>query len=1444
MKLAEITSFRKDLLFHGAVQLGWFERDKLLSEKAAAHFIFHGPNYHGVKADSFTDSSFQLVDTASFTLEAAERLTGKETDEPFIMAIAGYGTGKSHLAVTLAHLFSQPNSSVAEQIVNNIALADKTIGHQVSDSITSLKGQPYLVVTLNGMEDFDLSNEIIRQLFKALKEKNLDTKMLENLRPRFKLAENFAKSFHEVLREDFERYFGAGCQIDQIVNELDLQDEQTFLNVNNIYSDKMGSALPAAGQESLQDFIRVTKDVFCGPGKPFAGIMILFDEFGRYLEFAVQKPHIAGPAALQQLFEAVQENADGVFMLAFIQSELKAYVSRVAPERRDEINRYVTRFDSVRKVRLSTNLETVIANLIEKKQPHIITENLAALDVPLTQVQISMKEWFPEITHHSLWAESESFTKVVGQGCWPLHPLTTWVLYKLSTIGKSLQQRSALSLLSDVFTSLENRVILPGSTIRPTDIFAGGLADEFSASESMGTQGAVTLAYQVVEQKYQNELTFNERTALRAIVIQQKIGIKVKDKNEYIRALSMFCGITSDDIKAGLDQLEKEYGVLEWNELLCQYEIVGDAVPRKTFLNRLRNKTMDINSETRAQLFSKCKEWLRKNEFNTDFGQANDISTKEWGYSIHFTSFIFLQNQIQFALREWQDANNVDTSKGQLIYYYVGPESDLSTIQAGATNVLNKEMESLNIDPSKGAPLAISFLYDDTGNFGQSLAEYWVLEQGLSTEEQNKFTNFILDKKKSTLQELEFLFQEMEIKRHVVVASALKISPNRLKIMLEQLFDVVYPQRISFPFDGFSTARGNAAKDCQTFTKELILGNLDREWLQARNQKQTNRGYTVLDRAWGIFDTDGSVRLLPTDKAVREAITVIDSRLYAKEEHIESLSINVGEVLRIWMSPPFGLNLASAGLLLAVFISPRLEELEFVLNDNTIGIEIWLAQAMPSNFFDLSVLDNTLLIRVSEVKVSEWVSLLEKWDLENSYLGQIQFLEQANELSKRVPVPPKLAFKYQFYQDRTNTARVKINKFEKDLTDALEKIEAGRRKDDVNLLSWGASILARQYNEMDRNENCWTKEQIDEVKEHYIAARLLASQLFPRWINSQMVTNIEHLRDFKRLMLGRIGNNLDEIGLNGEREQLEKHVAEVETNLRLLDELKRSVEDVKKLVENNVVSETSKVVDLQEWQEQVKTLNDHLHAANKRTHIGKRDIVEAALKLRQFSSACEEQLQKQRDKAGNIFDHRSIITIADITKWKTEVFDLIGIYAGMEKDVEDFKQVIRQLEQVENHYTQLNDTTLTEPDLAETLDRCRRELADLFVDDQPPLDSELIYHDIMISASQQRSQLATSWMNRMMEKIIVVPFDDVTVVLQTKKQLDNMPAVLTEEQREKVLTGIKICEKRLDDLEADGLIAKFVGMPESTKKTFLSKLIAHLEKKFPSAKIQNPYSSS
>ncbi len=124
----------------------------------------------------------------------------------------------------------------------------------------------------------------------------------------------------------------------------------------------------ALSGETVRDVVDIIVREYCGDGKPYRSLLVLFDEFGKYTEFATERSQIAGSGALQDLFEAVQTNLNSVCFVGFIQFELNAYIQRVAPEYKNEILRYVTRYQSANKLYLSINLETLIASLLEKKQ--------------------------------------------------------------------------------------------------------------------------------------------------------------------------------------------------------------------------------------------------------------------------------------------------------------------------------------------------------------------------------------------------------------------------------------------------------------------------------------------------------------------------------------------------------------------------------------------------------------------------------------------------------------------------------------------------------------------------------------------------------------------------------------------------------------------------------------------------------------------------------------------------------------------------------------------------------------------------------------------------------------------------------------------------------------------------------------------------------------------
>ncbi len=1420
MKLGDIVSFRRDLLFDGAVQIGWLESNPQLAEKAAKHYAFHGPSYHGVVRDASQGQHLHPVDTASFTLDIIERITGGKSDEPFALAIAGYGTGKSHLAVTLASLFGAPKSDLADRILDNMSVADRGIGDRVRRILSELE-QPYLTVAINGMRDFDLTAEIVRQVLCGLRRYGLDTSPLEDLRPRFRYAINFTESLFDPFRSDYEEAFGSATTAADIMERLKRQDEETFQRVSAIYERTTGVPFRAVGQESLHDFVRVAREMYCGKGKPFAGILILFDEFGRYLEFSVQRPQLAGPGALQQLFEAVQANPDGVFLLALIQYELRAYISRIAPELRDDLQRYVTRYDMVHKVRLSTNLETLIANLLEKRDPVALQEQIASQPEPAVVVQEEMKRWFPDLENHAIWREASTFDQIICKGCWPLHPMSTWLLYRLASVGRSLQQRSALSLLADAYDAMANVDVSPGFSLAPVDLCSDALVDEFLASERSWQQGASAHALGSVLSKYGHQLDEQENRVLKAVLLMSKLSFRTASREDCLHALARLAGRDDKVTAAAVRSLEAEKGALSWNEGLHQYEIVGDAVPRAQFIAYLDGKVAEIPAPQRAQIFSEnFARWFPDlEEFPTDFGSECQIATREWNYRISFANVSLLPNQIELAFRNWLDARAVHVSKGQLIYCYVGPESDLFSLRRAASARLRELVERAGLDWQTGAPIAILFLHDQGGIFGARVAEYWTLQQPPGSESQ-RYANYILDRKEALAQELRNLFDDLSRQRHMVFATGQDIQVSRLTDTLTRLFTKVYHSHVPFPFDGFYTSSGNAAKDCALFTRELFRGHLDRDWIAARPRKQRNRAVTVLVDAWGGLDSAGALRLLPANEAVRRIIDLLDSQLAGAGE---PNPLNLGSALRTLCAPPYGCSIASAGLLLALFVGARKEALELSRDGQLVSVETWLERAIPGNFLELSVLDETTLLQVSAEAVSEWNRLLNAWEIEKTHLGKVDYRRKARELSERVPVPQALYYQHENLCMKTEEARGQLRRYDKELTTALERVQSGMEADDVGRLSWGAAGLSELRMALTAEREKWTDEQIRVVENHEAQARIQTQERFSRWLLRQSVGSPVQLPKFL-LRMRLIAKNLNALGLHDEEAALEERTREIEAHIRFLEKVRQLQFDVDSLVRTNRPNASTPLRTIAAWLEQIRSLEAAIAEAQERNVSVSRDgLAAAAAKLATLRRDCMRQEQQHKARCLEVYNAQ-IETLHDIRYLQAEVTTLRQLFDGYEHDSGDLEMIRQQLDDLEAAYYKLDSNDLDEEEFEALVEQCIADTEAAFAKDEPPLDHEAAYAGIARTIRARRQHDATVWMSANVPDLGLVARAGAEQALEFRSRLQAAPRHLTADQKSTVTKAVEACDHRLDELEVDGLVARYQALSEANRRTFLERI--------------------
>lgn len=330
------------------------------------------------------------------------------------------------------------------------------------------------------------------------------------------------------------------------------------------------------------------------------------------------------------------------------------------------------------------------------------------------------------------------------------------------------------------------------------DLCIEPLIDEFVAAERFGQQGVTAQAFRAVLTKYEYHLSDNEVRVLKAVLLLAKVAIRLVSREDCLRAVALFAGRPSGMITEAIRSLELDKGILGWNEALHQYEIISDAVPRSQFLGYLTDRVAQVRSDRRARLFSEnMARWYPEwSAVPTDFGTNSDISTREWRYKVYFSDVELLPAQIELAIRNWQQARGVDEPRGQLIYCYVGSDSDAGTVATLAKDRLRTCLRQAGCDWLAGAPVIVWLLSDLDGQLGSTLAERWVLEH-LDEAENQRFNVYVEDKRSAGSVELSSLFERLRQKRQAVFATGQEYSPPTLfAATLTQYFELLYCARI------------------------------------------------------------------------------------------------------------------------------------------------------------------------------------------------------------------------------------------------------------------------------------------------------------------------------------------------------------------------------------------------------------------------------------------------------------------------------------------------------------------------------------------------------------------------------------------------------------------------------------------------------------------------
>ena len=170
-----------------------------------------------------------------------------------------------------------------------------------------------------------------------------------------------------------------------------------------------------------------------------------------------------------------------------------------------------------------------------------------------------------------------------------------------------------------------------------------------------------------------------------------------------------------------------------------------------------------------------------------------------------------------------------------VFYCYIEPGREVEATSLEVRRLIRRVEKEAECGP---APVFVALLCDDEGNLGRALAELAVIRDGMNQVERAQFGSLVAAHQEKVEKTIRAQIANMLKEQRFVSSFGDELKPARRNRFGAELFERVYKRPLPFPFDGFSTAKGNAADTCHRLIMELLHGKLDYDSVTAKPAKE------------------------------------------------------------------------------------------------------------------------------------------------------------------------------------------------------------------------------------------------------------------------------------------------------------------------------------------------------------------------------------------------------------------------------------------------------------------------------------------------------------------------------------------------------------------------------------------------------------------------------
>jgi len=897
-----------------SVNFGLME-DKDTNQRLCEGFVF---NYDKEKPEESTVG----------VLEALRRSYESRNQANVHLLVQQYGKGKSHFAVAIANYFSKPADSVeVEGIlrkVENSAGEDSAIAQRLR---SYKKYGRHLVLCLSGDRAGDIRKQFLQSLLKALEAEGITDSIAQHIcRKPLKYLQKISEDPEQ--RKSAEVYLETTGSLDgdlnKIIQQLQKNNPSVIPTARNLVShikDVDAEDIDFTANVDIEEILKDLITTHCsGENSRFQGILILFDELNAYLQNWARDSFGAGGMALQNITTTCENYKSKIALLSFTQID-PAIGANIPAGSLTTYNQIVSRLapkgSTYQKV--ASSLELVLDNLILQKtaSPEWKAFRAKWNDVLLAETNNAFEKRIT-VYRQKGWTR-DKFHNTLTIGCFPLHPLTSYLLCNLAFT----QDRTALQFVKkNVKDFIQNQPLEAQDQlnwIRPIsliDTFLENFSDDSNYSK-----------YKEAEVALAGSDDPNELFVVKALFLFHASDRLAKtDRESHEEILVALTGLLESQVKAALSKLTTSRDIIFYKPEVKLYRfwlgIPPTGIEEEVREEIEKKKLVPSISEVVALCNSNCEKFLgSKTLAAKHFVDANKLVSEDW----QFEHKVYTIDSFTGALTSYQTLRNTE-QRGILAYVVAETQADLQDFRRQVNALLAKspirDRIAVAIPSDEASELATVLLKIKTLR-NKEVAERRSLGQAYE-ELLNRWISQVSTQAGNLLKSCTYHCVGIE-----KLPPAKQAEPQRV---ISLLLDNLYP--FVPPIEGVDKLRSNHK------TGREVVGSVSRKLL-AENLTSPlgNNTYSFVDpvfvNRWRLLKKTSQRYSAqePTHERIKAAWDVI-SKMADLGEQPEKI-IDLQKVWKALSEPPYGYSEYNFTMLLAGWLSYHRKEVS-LRGDETI----------------------------------------------------------------------------------------------------------------------------------------------------------------------------------------------------------------------------------------------------------------------------------------------------------------------------------------------------------------------------------------------------------------------------------------------------------------------------------------------------------------------------